>query len=320
MQRNCEDLQPCLVATHRRRFHADEVFAVAILRLAGYKPSVMRIARDNTDVLNLADFRLDIGQRFQPSSGDFDHHQPQGAGQRHYSAPYNVPYATAGLVWQSFGLSICEGDRQLMELVDRQMIIHVDASDVGAKLFQGSAATLPALIGRHNGPDVDDDDAQMQRFMAMVDLAEMALHDIIANGKREHATARKVSDALARHDGGKTLVLDQLVDWRDAAPRRMLRQKGIDVLLMPLGEEVAIHLTNNEHTFPNSWRNMQHQLQEVLRLPGRVAFANARQARAENLETAQELARLLHTLNTFNRTNTVREAPPATLVQQHAGG
>lgn len=320
MQRNCEDLQPCLVATHRRRFHADEVFAVAILRLAGYTPSVMRIARDNTDILNLADFRLDIGQRYQPSSGDFDHHQPQGAGQRQYSAPYNVPYATAGLVWQYFGLTVCEGDRQLMELVDRQMIIHVDASDVGAKLFQGSAATLPALIGRHNGVDVDNDDEQMNRFMAMVDLAEMALVDIIANGKREQNTARKVADALHNHSGGKTLVLDALVDWRDAAPRRLLRQKGIDVLLMPLGDEVAIHLTNNEHTFPTSWRKMQRQLQEVLKLPGYVAFANARQARAENLETAHELARLLHTLNGFSRSERLREAPPATLVHKQAGG
>lgn len=325
MQRNSEDLQPCIVATHRRRFHADEVFAVAILRVAGYKPTVMRVARDDTDSLKHADFRLDIGQNYNPAQGDFDHHQAQGAGHRSYSAPYNIPYATAGLVWQQFGLAICEGDRQLAEMVDRQMIIHVDASDVGAKLFNGSAATIPALIGRHNGTDLDDDAEQLRRFMTMVDLAEIALHDIIANGKREQATAHIVERALHTRESGKTLELDALVDWRDASPRRMLRQNGIDVLLMPLGDEVAIHLTNTQHTFPTSWRRMGRDLQDVLKLPGYVAFANARQARAENIETAREVARLLHTLNTFsNSNNTPRTASPAQprparILQQQAG-
>lgn len=323
MLRQSEALQSCTVVTHHRRFHADEVFAVAILRVAGYAPSVERIARHNTEALNRADFRLDIGQRHNPATGDFDHHQPQGAGRRIYTAPYNVPFATAGLVWQHFGLAICDGNQQLMELVDRQMIIHVDASDVGAKLFNGSAATIPALIARHNGTDLDDEVAQLRRFMAMVDLAEMALRDIIDNGKREQSTADIVATALARHSGGKTLELDVLTDWRDAAPRRLLRQHGIDVLLMPLGsEEVAIHLTNPDHTFPSTWRQMAHELPEVLNLPGQVRFANDRQARAENIATARAVGNLLHTLHSFDsnqRTNTMPERFQRTPRQQAQG-
>ena len=44
MLRQSEALQSCTVVTHHRRFHADEVFAVAILRVAGYAPNVERIA------------------------------------------------------------------------------------------------------------------------------------------------------------------------------------------------------------------------------------------------------------------------------------
>ncbi|MGH2895464.1 MAG: MYG1 family protein, partial [Solirubrobacteraceae bacterium] len=58
-----------LIATHDGSFHADEVFAIAALGLLGEPFEVVR-TRDR-DVLARADVRVDVGFRYDPSSGDF---------------------------------------------------------------------------------------------------------------------------------------------------------------------------------------------------------------------------------------------------------
>ena len=69
-----------VVATHPGNFHADDVFAVAVLGLVQGPLEIVR-TRDES-VLAAADFRVDIGSRSDPATGDFDHHQRGGAGER----------------------------------------------------------------------------------------------------------------------------------------------------------------------------------------------------------------------------------------------
>ncbi len=66
------------VATHPGGFHADDVFAIAALRLVHGDLEVVR-SRD-PEVLAAADLRVDVGGRYAPATGDFDHHQRGGAG------------------------------------------------------------------------------------------------------------------------------------------------------------------------------------------------------------------------------------------------
>ena len=84
-----------IAATHDGIFHADDVFAAAILRWEFPQVQIVR-TRDQRR-LAAADLRFDVGGRSDGVT-DFDHHQREGAGVR----PNGVPYAAAGLVWVTY--------------------------------------------------------------------------------------------------------------------------------------------------------------------------------------------------------------------------
>src|SRR5919107_2835519 len=89
-----------LVATHPGTFHADDVFAIATLRLALGDVAVVR-TRDEAE-LRAADVRVDVGGRDDPATGDYDHHQRGGAGER----ANGIRYASFGLVWREHGADL----------------------------------------------------------------------------------------------------------------------------------------------------------------------------------------------------------------------
>src|SRR3712207_1683731 len=88
------------VATHPGNFHADDVFAVAVLSLAEGPLEIVR-TRD-AEALDAADARVDVGGKSDPETGDYDHHQRGGAGER----PNGIRYASFGLVWKQYGTSL----------------------------------------------------------------------------------------------------------------------------------------------------------------------------------------------------------------------
>ncbi|MBJ7331701.1 MAG: MYG1 family protein, partial [Solirubrobacteraceae bacterium] len=73
------------VATHDGSFHADDVFAIAALRLR--HPDLEVVRTRDSDAHAAADLRVDVGMRFDPEAGDFDHHQKGGAGTRENGVP-----------------------------------------------------------------------------------------------------------------------------------------------------------------------------------------------------------------------------------------
>ena len=80
---------PNSAVTHGGRFHADDVFSSALLRLLNPKIKIRRVMRLPENFDGLA---FDIG------GGDFDHHQ-NGAPVRENG----VPYAAFGFLWRAFG-------------------------------------------------------------------------------------------------------------------------------------------------------------------------------------------------------------------------
>ena len=88
------------VAVHDGTFHADDVFALAILKLV--EPKIKIIRTREVDILKKVDIRVDVGRTYNPKTGDFDHHQKEFTNKR----PNNIPYASAGLIWQHFGKTL----------------------------------------------------------------------------------------------------------------------------------------------------------------------------------------------------------------------
>lgn len=86
------------IGTHNGIFHSDEVVACAILCLIHSNISVQILRSREVEFLNQCDICVDIG------GGEFDHHQ---AG-FNKTRENGIKYASAGLVWKSFGKQLIE--------------------------------------------------------------------------------------------------------------------------------------------------------------------------------------------------------------------
>ncbi len=100
-----DDLQ-LVVVTHDGRQHADEILACWFLQVL-HGGEIKLVRSSDKNLARHADFLLDVGGVYAPLAGRFDHH----------GKPKNLPeppqgrvcgFATAGLVWRSYGAHICE--------------------------------------------------------------------------------------------------------------------------------------------------------------------------------------------------------------------
>jgi len=204
------------VATHSGSFHADDVFAIAALALLGEPVEVVR-TRD-AETLAACDVRVDVGFAFDPETGDFDHHQRGGAGER----ANGIRYASFGLVWRAYGARLCGGDEAIADRVDRSLVQAVDANDTGqaaaAPVLDGvRPMTVSGVIGSLN-PTWEEDltpDEERARFDEAIALAARVLEREIASATAQQRAVRLVSDAIATAADPRLIALDRDVPWKE---------------------------------------------------------------------------------------------------------
>jgi uncharacterized UPF0160 family protein len=204
-----------LIATHDGSFHADEVFAVATLRLLGDPVEVVR-TRDR-DAVAQADLRVDVGFRDDPSTGDFDHHQRDFDRAR----DNGVRYASFGLVWREFGARVCEGDEDVAEAVDQALVQPVDANDTGQQLSHSlidgvRPMTVNGIIGGFN-PGWDETltlEEERERFDAAVALAQGILAREVASASSGRRAQRIVHEAITAAEDPRVVELPINAPWK----------------------------------------------------------------------------------------------------------
>ena len=207
--------EPLRVGTHSGSFHADEVFALATLRLAHGAIGIIR-TRDRK-ALAQCDLRVDVGREYDPKTGDFDHHQGD-AGER----PNGVRYASFGLIWKEFGEQLC-GSAEAAAEVDGGLVSPIDADDNGQELwsdqrFKGVVPfTLGKLIGQL-GPQWDDEDreaAEQAGFGEALKLADGIIRREIRAAQARANAKDLVRSAIARASDPRIIELDRGMPWKD---------------------------------------------------------------------------------------------------------
>ena len=188
-----EAVLPAEGFTHGSKFHADDVFATALLRIL--KPEI-HIIRGLEVPENFKGIVYDIGR------GRFDHHQ-EGKEFR----DNGVPYAAFGLLWREYGDCIlCEEEAQRF---DEKFIQPLDESD-----NTGSYHVLAEAVGDFN-PGWDDDCDREVCFWEAVDFAQKILENYFYQIQGAERARDVVVRAMEEGDG-KVLVLPCYAPWKSS--------------------------------------------------------------------------------------------------------
>jgi uncharacterized UPF0160 family protein len=267
------------VATHPGTFHADDVFAIAALRLAEGDVEVVR-TRD-ADEQAAADVRVDVGGRHDPTTGDFDHHQRGGAGER----PNGIRYASFGLVWAHVGERVAGGAEEAAA-IDERLVQGVDANDTGQTIMESlvddvSPMSVSGVVAALN-PAWDEELTPTEedaRFEQAVGLATGILEREVAGAAAWQRGRRLVADAIARAEDPRVIELERNMPWRqtvvEQAPEALFviypKSDGWAMQAVP----VAAGSFDNRIDLPEHWAGLNgHALAEVTGVPDAI-FAHA---------------------------------------------
>ena len=290
------------VATHNGTFHADEVFAIAAL---GLLPEPMEVIRTrDPELLAGADLRVDVGFRFEPAAGDFDHHQREFDEVR----PNGVGYASFGLVWREFGGRICDGDEEVAAVVEETLVQSVDANDTGQRITESliegvRPMSVNGVVGGFNARWDEDLTAaeERARFDAAVELAAGIIAREIASAASGRRAVRIVRDAIAaaaESGDARIVTLPDNVPWKQVvvteAPEALLviypKRQGFGVETVP----VALGTFDNRLDLPAEWAGLEND--DLARVTGvdDALFCHAKRflAVARSREGVERLAEL----------------------------
>ncbi len=287
-----------IIATHSGKFHADDVWGVAVLDLVF--PGCTLVRTRDPQKIGAADFAVDVGGIWDPASGRFDHHQKGFDGAR----PSGVGYASAGLVWKEHGARCvariaetntgfeltAEQAQQMAHAIDNDLVQYLDMSDTGAARNAPGGYGLSAVISGFNPTWIDEqqagdvataDELRLQRFRRAMEF----IAEILTNAVKYRAGSLRAVEQVRqseRLEDGKLLFLKNgALPWASVVRNEM--PKVMFVISYHTAEQRYMLNTvpANPETFearkdlPESWAGLRDQeLAAVTGVPDAVFCHN----------------------------------------------
>ena len=262
---------PDIAFTHSGKFHADDVFAAALLT---YLNPRIKIMRGNAVPDDFEGIVFDIG------GGEFDHHQTDKKLRED-----GTPYAAFGLLWDKLGASILgEEDAKRFE---KDIVQPMDLCD-----NTGCRNMLASIISDFN-PPWDSDKEKDEAFEEAKELALTILKNRfegILSVKRAEGMVREalvnMKDnilILPRSAPWKTYVTDSTVEFVIYPSNR----GGYNAQGVPTPEEDDDRNTLKIY-FPQNWAGLRdEELEEASGIPGlRFCHSSRFLVAADTLEAA----------------------------------
>jgi uncharacterized UPF0160 family protein len=250
------------IVTHNGNFHADDVFSIAALK--SIFPSFNLIRTRDLDVIAKADIVVDVGGEYDAETGRFDHHQRGGAGERENG----IPYSSFGLIWQHYGLEICEGNQELVNALDAGLVSNIDAVDCGHIEGVQEGISLSQCIGMFN-PTWQEDSHLDVCFDEAVEFASRLLTRFIAAARSGMSAKAIVTKAIEQAEDPRVIVLEQYTPWKKTV--LALSEQALYVIYPSQTGEWRIQTVpaergsfENRKPLPKPWAGLSGQtLQEV---------------------------------------------------------
>lgn len=195
------------IATHNGNFHADDVFSIAALK--NIFPDFKLIRTRDLELIGKADIVIDVGGEYDAEAGRFDHHQRGGAGGRENG----IPYSSFGLIWQKYGLQICQGSQEVANAVDAGLVSTIDAIDCGHVEGVSQGISLSQTISMFN-PTWQEDSHFDTCFDEAVEFASRVLTRFIAAANGGISAKVIVAKAIDNAEDPRVIVLEKYTPWK----------------------------------------------------------------------------------------------------------
>ncbi|HEY0063336.1 MAG TPA: MYG1 family protein [Telluria sp.] len=289
-----------LIVTHGGKFHADDAWAVAVLKILFPDAGIQR-TRDSA-AIEAADFAVDVGGLWDPASGRFDHHQKGFSGAR----SRGVPYASAGLVWREYGArcvrALCAAHighalaedkaREIAYGIDADIVQYLDLSDVGAAKNAPGGYGLSAVISGFNPNWLDEerlgygaaaDAYRLEQFRSAMAL----LTDVMINAVKYRVGAmlavEQVRQSEVLENGALLYLKNSALPWTQVVRKEM--PKVLFVISHSLAEQrymlhtipVSPESFKARADLPEAWAGLRDaELAAVTGVPDAIFCHNGR--------------------------------------------
>lgn len=265
-----------VVLTHGGKFHADDVFSTALLKMVDPTIQVKRVFQVPEGFTGLC---YDIG------GGEFDHHQRDAEVREN-----GVPYAAFGLLWREFGvellLSGCTQEQAEREaaFLDEKWIQPMDLHD-----NTGCGNDIADLIDGFN-PGWDSDRHPDDCFEEAVAFASVILQHKLEGIFRIQRARAMVTQALERAQGG-IVILERFAPWKmvlvDSDAEFVVypsQRGGFNAQAVPDSQDTSVL----KCPFPQEWAGLEPEaLRELSGIPNlRFCHNNRFLIGADTLEDA----------------------------------
>jgi len=207
---------PITIVTHSGSFHADDVCAVATLRIALGDAETRVIRTRDEKVIAEADYVVDVGGAYDPKKRRFDHHQVGGGGVR----PNKIPYASFGLVWKAFGKKVCGSD-PIAAMIDEKMVQSIDAIDNGIDIIDSKSHVYPYLFGHAisaflpSWKEAEKEGILNKSFRRALDFAQGVISREIVREKDKVEGQKFVRKAYEKAKDKRVIIFDKNYAWGD---------------------------------------------------------------------------------------------------------
>ncbi|MFV0364727.1 MAG: MYG1 family protein [Suipraeoptans sp.] len=234
--------------THNGRFHTDDVFSAALLKILNPNIIIKRLPNAPEDFSGLV---------FDLSTGEYDHHSP--------TLKYRdnkIPYASFGLLWKEFGSSLVGEDAA--KTFDESFVQLLDLQD-----NTGGNNLLCRAITQGN-PKWDSNDSPDECFFKAVDFAMYVLTNEIDSMRSTEKASSIVKNALLEQKNN-IVILPIGVPWKS-----ILVPEPILFVIYPStrggynAQAVPINISSQECKlyFPSEWRGQTTCLESISNISG----------------------------------------------------
>lgn len=247
------------LGTHHGRFHADDVFAIAILKQLYPSASVVR-SRDR-QILSECDIVVDVG------GGLYDHHTTDKVYRDN-----GIPYASAGLIWRDYGPKLVETQcKPLMcdsvwRAVDEKLMQGIDAVDNGFELAKDVRIKGVSEIISSFNPPWNSDSNEDTAFLEAVDFATTVLFNQLRVEISRQEAVEIVETAFQNRANKALLILPQFCPWMDALISLDTKEEVLFTVFPDRGGEyriqtvpAAIGTFESRKPLPLSWAGKEHE-------------------------------------------------------------